>query len=253
MKNKKVRFLVFFFATVLIFGLFLVIKPFKSNTNTFRVGVRSDVSDWSYYDFDSEYCLGMEADIATHIGNEAGYNDIKFVTVNDSNKYELLENGEIDCLIYAYSDEENNNVYYSDGYYEAISSLICKNSSMFSSIKELSGKNIGVCDTTDVLINQMNEYFEVLGLEKPIYTKTADYHKLSEMLETGEVSAALVTSDIGFSIISEDDYAFEETIGSRFASIAVNKKHNNAEKIIDAANKIIENGTIEQILTNWGW
>ena len=91
----------------------------RKNGGTLTVGVRSDISEWSFCDPEKEIYLGLEEDIAELIQEKAGFQNIHYVAVSDSGDAEKkLAAGEIDCIIYdiAKNDTSSQEFLYSESY-----------------------------------------------------------------------------------------------------------------------------------------
>lgn len=222
---------------------------------TLVVGVRENITDWSFYDEGTGKAFGMEVDLAYLIAEKAGYADIRFVPVDAVNGQEKLKNGEFDCLIFAKTSEEHldKDLEYSENYYEALTSFLVKSSSMITSLEELSGRPVGVWAKDPAPEKYLIAAFADSGLPAPVPVSAEDYHELSEYLETGEVSALCLCDDIGYSLFEADTFFLDSSIDAQGIAVAVRKGDQNGQVILDAVNALIEEGQIDEMLDSWGW
>ncbi|MDO4939887.1 MAG: transporter substrate-binding domain-containing protein [Lachnospiraceae bacterium] len=250
MKKKRVLFIGLAVVLVAVTAFCLINR--KKTSETINVGVRTDITDWAYYDEENGNCYGIEADISDLIAEKTGY-EVNYVPVYEDG-CEMLRQGEIDCLVFKYASEEfSDDILFSKEYYMSYPYIVVKNSSLITTTDELAGKPVGVLSYQSVPKQQLLTYMSEAGLEAPEFYTVDDYHMFKEYLETGEISAICATDDIGYSLVEDDSSILEEVLGKQYASLAVLKDNPKGKIILDAMNALIEDGTIEALLDSWGW
>ena len=75
----------------------------RSDGNTLRVGVRSDIVGFGYLNDRTGKYYGLEIDIAQEMADRMGKSNVEFMTVTPDDRKEMLLDGQIDCIIACYS------------------------------------------------------------------------------------------------------------------------------------------------------
>ena len=119
--------------------------PVLAADKTLTVGVRGDIMNFGYYNETTGKFYGMEIDLANKLAKELGYSDVEFKQVEPDNRKDTLLNGDVDCLIAAYSitDTRLENFDFSPAYYTDDTKIMVEKSSMFTDIKDLKDKTVG--------------------------------------------------------------------------------------------------------------
>ena len=228
----------------------------RKNGGTLTVGVRSDISEWSFCDPEKQIYLGLEADIAELIQEKAGFQNIHYVAISDPGDAEKkLAAGEIDCIIYdiTKNDTSSQDFFYSESYYDTKTYTAAKTSTLFTSAADLSGKKVGILPYETEAFAQLCRKIEGLGLAAPIPFVAGSIYELSEALESGKVSAVCTTDTVIYSVIDGNTKIIDLEIGTQPVSVAVRKEDPKAETIVDTVNRLIEEGSIRELIVNMGW
>ena len=228
----------------------------RKNGGTLTVGVRSDISEWSFCDPEKEIYLGLEEEIAELIQEKAGFQNIQYVAVSDPGDAEKkLAAGEIDCIIYdiTKNDTSSQDFFYSESYYDTKTYTAAKTSTLFTSAADLSGKKVGILPYETEAFAQLCRKIEGLGLAAPIPFVAGSIYELSEALESGKVSAVCTTDTVIYSVIDGNTKIIDLEIGTQPVSVAVRKEDPKAETIVDTVNRLIEEGSIRELIVNMGW
>lgn len=130
--------------------------------NVLKVGVRSDVINFGYYDQNTQKYYGMEIDLAQEPAKRIGYDAVDFIPVDPSDRERELESGGIDCLIacYAITPERQTRFDISSLYYADSIVIMVENSSVIDSAGQLSGKKIGVLQGSSTAQQVTSRLFE---------------------------------------------------------------------------------------------
>ena len=179
------------------------------------VGCKTDVPGFGQYDEATGTYEGMEIDLAYYVAAKifgVGYSQAKtqdivhFTPVTVENRFQVLESGEVDCLIatVTITEERAKKYAFSNCYHEdsigimmlsdRVDTSSLKNSS--NSILQLDGKRIGVPSgaTTreDFLQYTQLNHFSV----QPIFMEFAGYEDLYQALKKGTIDAFAVDRSI---------------------------------------------------------
>ncbi len=71
-----------------------------------KVGVKDSVIGFGYKDPLSGEYSGMEIELAKKLADELGYKDVEFTTVTAATRTELLDSGDLDCVLATFTITE---------------------------------------------------------------------------------------------------------------------------------------------------
>ena len=110
-----------------------------------RVGVKNAVVGFGYQDTLTGEYSGMEIDIARKLAESLGV-DVEFTTVTAATRTELLDSGDIDCVLatFTITEERRQNWDFSTPYYTDYVTVLVEDSSGITTLADLMGKKIGV-------------------------------------------------------------------------------------------------------------
>ena len=110
-----------------------------------RVGVKNAVVGFGYQDTLTGEYTGMEIDIARKLAETLGV-DIEFTTVTAATRTELLDSGDIDCVLatFTITEERKQNWDFSTPYYTDYVTVLVEDASGIATLADLMGKTIGV-------------------------------------------------------------------------------------------------------------
>lgn len=233
----------------------------SSKSGTLTVGVRDDIMNFGYLNATTGKYYGLEIDLAYKLADNLGYEDVEFVTVNPENRKDMLLNGDVDCLIAAYSISESRleNFDFSPVYYSDESRVIVEKSSMLTSIDELLGKRIGVLDganTAPVFADKLVE----LGFIPEVDRETFDavtfvrfdsYKDVDIALEEGTVDAACMDGCIAKAYMNDDRELFEQTLRQEDYGVATQKDSQLSKPVAESIQKMLDDGTIDELIDKW--
>ena len=212
-----------------------------------KVGVKSDVLGFGYMDpLTSEY-EGMEIDLAKKLADYLGV-DVEFTTVTAATRTELLDSGDIDCVMatFTITDERKQSWDFTTPYFTDHVTVLVKDSSNIKTLEDLKDKTVGVSSgstSAKSLVKAMIENGVITGdgfneesFDPATWTDGVkfkhydDYPSISTALEADEVDAFCVDKSIlavyktaGRSYVdaefSPQEYGIATTKGSGFSKL----------------------------------
>lgn len=212
-----------------------------------KVGVKSDVLGFGYMDpLTSEY-EGMEIDLAKKLADYLGV-DVEFTTVTAATRTELLDSGDIDCVMatFTITDERKQSWDFTTPYFTDHVTVLVKDSSNIKTLENLKDKTVGVSSgstSAKSLVKAMIENGVITGdgfneesfdpatwTDGVKFKQYDDYPSISTALEADEVDAFCVDKSIlavyktaGRSYVdaefSPQEYGIATTKGSGFSKL----------------------------------
>lgn len=239
----------------------------KSGSGTLRVGVRDDIMNFGYQNKDTGRYYGMEIDLARRLAEELGYQKAELITVEPETRKEMLLNGEVDCLIAAYSivESRQKNFDFTAPYFKDDIKVMVEKSSQFENMSDLKGKIVGVLAGVSAPF-EFAEEMAALGLlseaEKTpteadpygagvTFWKADHYSELNTALEEGTVDAICMDGCIAQQYMNQDRQYLEETFAEQSYGVATQKDSALSKPVADAVQKLLDDGTIESLIDKW--
>ena len=211
-----------------------------------RVGVKNAVEGFGFQDTITGEYSGMEISIAEKIAESLGV-DIEFTTVTAATRTELLDSGDIDCVLatFTITDERKESWDFSTPYYTDHVTVLVENASGITDLAGLVDKTVGVSSgstSAKSLVSAMidaglisGDGFDAETFDPALWTTGVsfqqydDYPAISTALSAGEVDAFCVDKSIlaiyqtdSRSYIEEEfapqDYGVATTKGSDFST-----------------------------------
>lgn len=178
-----------------------------------RVGVKNAVVGFGYQDTLTGEYSGMEIDIARKLAESLGV-DIEFTTVTAATRTELLDSGDIDCVLatFTITEERRQNWDFSTPYYTDYVTVLVEDSSGITTLADLMGKKIGVSSGSTSARSVVEAMIAAGLLDGSGYDKATfdpatwaegvsfqqydDYPTISTALSAGEIDAFSVDKSI---------------------------------------------------------
>lgn len=178
-----------------------------------KVGVKNAVIGFGFQDTLTGEYSGMEISIAEKIAKTLGV-DIEFTTVTAATRTELLDSGDIDCVLatFTITDERKKSWDFSTPYYTDYVSVLVETASGIKSLADLKDKTVGVSSgstSAKALTKAMIEAGVIAGdgfdpdtfdaatwTSGISYKQYEDYPAISTALSAGEVDAFSVDKSI---------------------------------------------------------
>ncbi len=236
-----------------------------------RVGVKNAVQGFSFQDTVTGEYEGLEDDLARKIAEDLGCKDgVEFTTVTAATRTELLDSGDIDCVIatFTISDERKKSWDFTTPYYTDHNAVLVQKSSGITDIKDLISKKIGVSsgsNSAKALVQELVDEGLVDGskfdkdtfdpatwTEGVTFQQYDDYPSISTALTAGEVDGFTVDKSI-LAIYKTDDRDFLPTeFAAQDYGIAT-KKGSDFSKYTEAeVQKYLADGTIAGWISQYG-
>ena len=178
-----------------------------------RVGVKNAVVGFGYQDTLTGEYSGMEIDIARKLAESLGV-DIEFTTVTAATRTELLDSGDIDCVLatFTITEERKQNWDFSTPYHTDYVTVLVEDASGIATLADLMGKKIGVSSGSTSARSVVEAMIAAGLLDGTSYDKSTfdpatwtegvsfqqydDYPTISTALSAGEIDAFSVDKSI---------------------------------------------------------
>ena len=264
MKRKTILHIM---VSVAATGCMLMSAPAYAQGKTLTVGVRGDIMNFGYYNQTTGKYYGMEIDLAYKLADELGYSDVELKEVQPDNRKDTLLNGEVDCLIAAYSitDTRLENFDFSPAYYTDDTKIMVEKSSMLTDITDLKDKTVGTLAgvnagpilankladegmISEILENVDGDYTQYDGLR---IVQLESYDEVSRQLEEGTIDAACMDGMIANAYKNEDRDYIPYEITEQSYGVATQKNSELSEKMAAAVQKLLDDGTIAALIDKW--
>lgn len=233
-----------------------------------KVGVKSDVLGFGYMDpLTSEY-EGMEIDLAKKLAEFLGV-DVEFTTVTAATRTELLDSGDIDCVMatFTITDERKQSWDFTTPYYTDHVTVLVKDSANLKTLEDLKDKTVGVSSgstSAKSLVKAMIENGVITGdgfneesfdpatwTEGVSFKQYDDYPSISTALEADEVDAFCVDK----SILAVYKTAGRSYIDAEFSpqeyGIATTKGSGLSKLCEDEVTAWLSDGTIDSLIAQY--
>lgn len=235
----------------------------SSGKGVLKVGVRDDIMNFGYLNPDTGKYYGMEIDLAYKLAEDMGYDEVELVTVKPDNRKDMLLEGNVDCLIAAYSiaDSRLENFDFSEPYYTDYGRIMVEKSTLYTGMEDLLHKRIGVLDGANAapkFVIKMNELGLIKDLEEDTINNNIplvrmdDYGELYAALEEGSVDAVCMDGCIAQAYMDEDECMFlEETLSEENYGVATQKDSELSKAVAKSVKKLLDDGTIDALIDKW--
>ncbi len=234
-----------------------------------RVGVKNAVPGFGYQDpLTGEYS-GLEIDLANKIAEYLGV-DVEFTTVTAATRGELLDSGDIDCVLatFTITDERKQTWDFTTPYYTDAVTVLVEDSSGISSLSDLVGKTVGVSSgstSARELVRAMvdkglisgdnfdpNTFDATTWTEGVTFHQYDDYPTISTALSAGEVDAFCVDRSI-LAIYKTDGRSYiEDEFAPQEYGIATTKGSGLSEVCEELVTQWLSDGTIDGLIAEYG-
>lgn len=234
---------------------------------TLKVGVRSDIVNFSLLNEQTGKYYGLEIDIAEEMAERLGYSDVEYSTVTPDERKETLLEGKVDCLIACYSIAESRleNFDFSPAYYNDTTSVMVENSSLITDITQLHGGVFGIMSGSNagpLLAIKLNE-MGIIGdnvisntdegtqYEGVYVKKLPSYAELSQALEEGIVDAAVMDDSITDTYMNDDRNLLDINISDQQYGVVTQKGSELSPRVAEVIQDMLDDGTIAALVEKW--
>ncbi|MCC8106254.1 MAG: transporter substrate-binding domain-containing protein [Clostridiales bacterium] len=233
-----------------------------------RVGVKNAVEGFGYQDTLTGEYSGMEIDIANLIAEELGV-ETEFTTVTAATRTELLDSGDIDCVIatFTITDERRESWDFSTPYYTDHVTVLVKDSSEITTLEDLVDKTVGVSSgstSARSLVEAMIEAEVISGddydsetFDPALWTDGVsfrqydDYPAISTALESDEVDAFCVDKSILAIYKTEGRSYIDAEFAPQEYGVATTKDSGFSAYVDTLINRWLDDGTIDGFIEEY--
>lgn len=234
-----------------------------------RVGVKNAVPGFGLQDTLTGEYSGMEIDIATKVAEALGV-DVEFTTVTAATRTELLDSGDIDCVLatFTITDERKQSWDFTTPYYTDAVTVLVEDASGIKSLADLVDKKVGVSSgstSARALTAAMIEakLIEGSAFNKDTFDATTwttgisyqqyeDYPAISTALSAKEVDAFCVDKSILAIYKTAGRSYIEEKFSPQEYGIATKKGSDFSALCDDLVKKWLSDGTIDGFVKEYG-
>lgn len=234
-----------------------------------RVGVKNAVPGFGLQDALTGEYTGMEIDLGAMIAEELGV-DVEYTTVTAATRGELLDSGDIDCVLatFTITEERKQTWDFTTPYYTDAVTVLVEDASGIKTLADLKDKKVGVSsgstsarELTAAMIEAGvldgegfdRDTFDAATWNKGIsYRQYEDYPAISTALSAGEIDAFCVDKSI-LAIYKTEGRSYIEDRFSPQEYGVVTKKGSGFSKVCeDLVTKWLDDGTIQGLVDNYG-
>ena len=234
-----------------------------------KVGVKNAVPGFGFQDTLTNEYSGMEIDIAKMIADYLGV-DVEYTTVTAATRGELLDSGDIDCVLatFTITEERRKTWDFTTPYYTDAVTVLVEDKSGIKTLDDLVGKTVGVSSgstSARELVRAMVEKGLISGdnfnpdtfdaatwKENISFRQYDDYPTISTALSAGEVDAFCVDKSI-LAIYKTDGRSYiEENFAPQEYGIATTKDSEMSKLCEKLITGWLEDGTIDGLIEKYG-
>ena len=237
---------------VLVLGLFCVGARARAAEPPLVVGVRADVVNFGFLNETTGKYYGLEIDLANELARRLGRDGTQFVTVTPSTRADMLQDGEVDCLIACYSiDEERKELFdFSAPYYSDSTVFMVQTSTCFDSWMDLAHKTVGILSgsNTGALVTKTMRAYVRTDVN---LVEMDTYPELSDALEQGDIDAICTDGCIAQAFLNEDRMYLPGSLATSTYGVATQKGSELSEQVAAAMDEMLSDGTVDQFIDKW--
>lgn len=234
-----------------------------------RVGVKNAVVGFGFEDTVTGEYSGMEIDLAKKIAESLGV-DVEFTTVTAATRTELLDSGDIDCVLatFTITEERKKSWDFTTPYFTDHVGVLVENASGIKGLSDLVDKSVGVSSgstSAKSLVSAMIEAglingdnFDAESFDPATWTEGVsfkqyeDYPSISTALSAGEVDAFCVDKSI-LAIYNTDGRSYiEEEFAPQEYGVATKKDSGLSAYVEEQITGYLADGTVDGLIKNYG-
>ncbi len=234
-----------------------------------RVGVKNAVIGFGFQDELTGEYSGMEISLAEKIAESLGV-DVEFTTVTAATRTELLDSGDIDCVLatFTITDERKQSWDFSTPYYTDYVTVLVQKDSGIAGLADLKDKKVGVSSgstSARSLVTAMVENgvmsgdgFDAKTFDPATWTdgisfaQYDDYPTISTALSAGEVDAFCVDKSILAVYHTDDRTYIDEKFAPQEYGVATKKDSGFSAYVDELVTGWLSDGTIDGLIAENG-
>lgn len=233
-----------------------------------RVGVKNAVVGFGYQDPATGEYSGMEIELAKKLAEQLGV-DVEFTTVTAATRTELLDSGDIDCVLatFTITDERKESWDFTTPYYTDYVTVLVEDDSGITSLADLQGKVVGVSSgstSARSLVQAMVDEGVIDGTnfnadtfdpatwtEGVAFQQFDDYPAISTALSAGTVDAFCVDKSILAVYKTEGRSYIDAQFSPQDYGIATKKDSDFSTYCNDFVEACLADGTIDGYISEF--
>lgn len=233
-----------------------------------RVGVKNAVVGFGYQDPATGEYSGMEIELAKKLAEQLGV-DVEFTTVTAATRTELLDSGDIDCVLatFTITDERKESWDFTTPYYTDYVTVLVEDADGITSLADLQGKVVGVSSgstSARSLVEAMIEggVIEGTGFSADTFDPATwtdgvtfqqfdDYPAISTALSAGTVDAFCVDKSILAVYKTEGRSYIDDQFAPQEYGIATKKGSDFSTYCNDFVETCLSDGTIDGYISEF--
>lgn len=244
-----------------------------SKSAPLKVGVKSDVIGFGFKDTVTNEYQGLEIELAKKIATELGYSDVEFTAVTAATRTELLDSGDLDCVLatFTITEERKKSWDFSTPYFTDAVTVLVEKADGISDLSGLVGKKIGVSTGStsaynlakamsekgllgDYKVPESSKDFDISSFaEKGTkFEQFGDYPAISNAMAAGTVDAFCVDKSILAAYKTEERDYITDTFAPQNYGVATKKGSELSAKIEELIVKWKGDGTIDKLIAQFG-
>jgi len=237
--------------------------------NTLKVGVKSDVIGFGLKDPTTGEFSGLEIDLAHMIAEELGYSNVEFTAVTAATRTELLDSGDLDCVLatFTITEERKKSWDFSTPYFTDAVTVLVETASGITTLEDLVGMTIGVSTGSTsafALVKAMTEAglfpdftvpdssadFDISSFnqEDTTFQQFGDYPAISNALTAGTVDAFCVDKSILNYYMNDSRSFIQESFSPQQYGVATRLGSDLSAPIDELIVKWLNDGTIDGLI-----
>ena len=234
-----------------------------------RVGVKNAVLGFGFQDELTGEYTGMEISLARKIAEYLGV-DVEFTAVTAATRTELLDSGDIDCVLatFTITEERRKSWDFTTPYYTDYVTVLVEDASGIKTLADLAGKKVGVSSgstSAKALVKAMIEAGVIPGdnfdadtfdpatwTEGVSFAQYDDYPTISTALSAGEVDAFCVDKSILAVYHTEGRSYIEDKFSPQEYGIATTKGSGMSALCEELITGWLADGTIDGLIDENG-
>lgn len=234
-----------------------------------RVGVKNAVIGFGFQDELTGEYSGMEISLAEKIAASLGV-DVEFTTVTAATRTELLDSGDIDCVLatFTITDERRESWDFSTPYYTDYVTVLVQNDSGITGLADLKDKKVGVSSgstsarsLTAAMIEggviegagfDAESFDPATWMDGVSFAQYDDYPTISTALSAGEVDAFCVDKSILAVYHTDDRTYIDDKFAPQEYGVATKKDSGLSDYVDALVRGCLGDGTIEGLIAENG-
>ncbi len=234
-----------------------------------HVGVKADVVGFGYQDMLSGEYSGMEIDLANMIADELGV-DVEFTTVTAATRGELLDSGDIDCVLatFTITDERKESWDFSTPYYTDHVTVLVEDESGIDDLEGLVDTTVGVSSGStsarslvEAMIDEeliSDENYDPDSFDPSLWTdgisfrQYDNYPAISTALDAGEIDAFCVDKSILANYKTEGRSYIDAEFAPQEYGVATTKDSGFSDYVETLISSWLDEGVIDDLIEEYG-